>query len=439
MNRFFRTAYASAYVALITTLVAVISRGAHMPFLSFSCLYFGLVVFLLPEIVRKLGGLEALFGALGTLVALCGFLFLLKKPTLYIISYAICLASAAAFVPLLRHKTTHNDFDGKFRFSLIALGCFIALTMVAGLTEKNVFGINVDHVKQALKDIIPILIVLLSTGVLLLRGLRAQQGIVDERAFNRRQLRDTLIFGAAVTAVFAADPFHYLNVAADFVMDKVIRPLIELIRLGLKKFVELITNPHPPNYGYNEDFLGPASPVNITPPPEMPVETLDPREVTKQSEQFYRTLVTIFMIVAAVLVLTFLIGQLTRLIKKLMNKDKMRGTGYPNEETTDLPPEGGDDREARPSRFSRDPRLRMRYLYREFMHHLKSIQIPIKPSDTCTDINSKAKSTLRCAREETEEFTSLYKPARYRLTKEPERADADRMKKLLGEIRERER
>ena len=44
MNRFFRTAYATTLVYLLLTLVAVLIARVGMPFLAFSCLYFGLLL-----------------------------------------------------------------------------------------------------------------------------------------------------------------------------------------------------------------------------------------------------------------------------------------------------------------------------------------------------------------------------------------------------------
>ena len=69
MNRFLRTAYSTTLVYLYLTLFVVTFSGVSMPFPAFSCLYFGLLVCLLPGILRKLEGLEVLFTLLGAVTA----------------------------------------------------------------------------------------------------------------------------------------------------------------------------------------------------------------------------------------------------------------------------------------------------------------------------------------------------------------------------------
>ncbi|MBO4848957.1 MAG: DUF4129 domain-containing protein [Clostridia bacterium] len=440
MNRFFRTSYSAALAAFFATLTAVTAKGLPMPLLSFSCIYFGLLVFMLPHIVPRLEGRETLFGLVGAAVMAAGVLFVVRMPAVYVVGFLICLAAAYIFIPLLRHQTTHSDFEAKFRFSLICAGCFTALLMVGGLTEKNIFEINPDNVKQALVSAVPVAILLLASGVLLLRGLRAQQGIVDVRAFNRRQLRDTLIFSGIVTAVFAADPFRWLSQAADYIYEKLLKPLRYLIEDGLRKLFELMRNPHPPQYDPGAYTEPPADLVNVTPSPPPEIQpTPDPTDVAKNSDDLMKTLLTIFMIVAMAAVLIFVVCELVKLIKKLMQNSKPRGSGYPNEERSALPPDDEGPKEDRPNRFSRDPRRRIRYHYREYMHHLRSKKIPIAPSDTCTDINQRARHTLRRKKSETEELTEIYRRARYRMGSEPERADAERMKQLVNDIKNDDR
>ena len=61
MNRFFRTAYATTLVYLLLTLFAVLIARVGMPFPAFSCLYFGLLLCLLPGALPHLNGKERLF------------------------------------------------------------------------------------------------------------------------------------------------------------------------------------------------------------------------------------------------------------------------------------------------------------------------------------------------------------------------------------------
>ena len=74
MNHFFRTAYSTTLVYLCLTLFGVLSTGLSMPFLAFSCLYFGLLLFLLPDMSQRLTGKGRLFHLTGAMTAMLGFL-----------------------------------------------------------------------------------------------------------------------------------------------------------------------------------------------------------------------------------------------------------------------------------------------------------------------------------------------------------------------------
>ena len=437
MNRFFRTAYSTTLTYLYLTLLTVSITGIGMPFLSFSCLFFGLLVFLLPSVVRKLQGREVLCGILGALIALAGFLFLLRRPVIHIAAHGIGIAAAALYLVVLRFNTKHSDFEAKFRFSVIATACVVFIFVIAGMTDTDFFILEKEDVLQALYSIVPLAIVLLAAGVLLLRGLRSQQGIVDEASFNRRQLRDTVVFAAIVSAVFAANPFVYLNKAVNYIIDNVIQPLSKLIGKGFSALLDLLVNRNPPPPGGGAEVETTMLSGDITPAPELPEITLDPAEVQRNSDDLYRTLVTIFFIAAAIVVLIILIRELVKLIKKLKLGGDGAGFGYPNEVREKLDPEEGRKKD-KPARLTRDPRLRMRNLYRDYLHYLRSMKINKQPTDTCSEINRRAEYTLRRKQAETEEFTELYETARYCRESEPNRRDADRMKRLLGEIRDKE-
>lgn len=433
MNRFFRTAYSTTLIYLIITFVLVTVTGVSMPFPSFLCLYFSLLVFLLPGAVHRLEDLRVLFGVLGAVVALAGFAFLIHHPLGHVIVYAVCVALAGVFLVVLRHNTTHDDFQGKFSFTLIAAAVFLAMFILAAMTENNIFELKPESVKRAMLDAVPIAMVSLATGVLLLRGLRAQQGIVDQKAFNRRQLRDTLIFSGIVGAVFSADPYKYLSMAVRFIMEKIVRPIIVFLSDGAKWILEQLRNPNPPNYNHIEYTEPPTELVQITPPPEIPQVTRSPEQVAKDSESLFNTLMTIFIIV----IIAFLLLLLYELFKKLIKRDRSKGSGYPNEIKTEIPPEEEEKKEDKPGRFSRDPRLKMRFFYREYIRHLRSSKIPVNPSDTCAEINMHAQNTLKYKQDQADEFTRLYENARYSFDEEPQKKDADRMKKLLSELKEK--
>ena len=438
MNRFFRTAFSTALVHYFVTFACVTVSGVGSSFPSFACVYFGLLVMLLPGIVKKLEGKRPLFAVLGSLVMLAGAVFVIRMP-IQLIGHAVTSCSAGLFLLILRHNTTHPSFAARFRFSIAAVIGVTALVLVAGLMEHNIFRLDPENIKLALYAVIPVAIVLLANGILLLRGLRAQQGIVDERAFNRRQLRDTLIFGGIVTAVFAVDPVRYIKLLLDLLYDKVVGPLSRLISRLLSALFDALVNRCPPNPSHAPYTEPPVVQADVTPVPDGFSATPAPQTPIRSSDAFYNTLVTIFCIVAGALVLAFLIFELVKLIKLLRNRFRDQGSGYPNEEKSYLPPEDEGGKKERIGRFTRDPRLRMRRTYRDFLDHLRSSKIVLKPSDTCSDVNLRAKKTLRGSQDETEEFTELYRTARYRMRREPTQADADRMRELYRRIRDKER
>ena len=221
MNRFFRTAYSTTLVYLCLTFFVVLFTRIRMPFPAFSCIYFGLLISLLPVVSRRLAGKDRLFYVIGALAAVLGFLplKLWNCPTAHWVIHLLGIAAAAVFLSVLRYRTTHSDFMAKYSFTAVMLLVLIALvylSMVTSVYRDGKAAERSEALNLAMNNIVPYAIVLLVTGVLLLRGLRAQEGIVDEHAFNRRQLRDTLIFAVLVTLVFVADPFLYLKKAATF-------------------------------------------------------------------------------------------------------------------------------------------------------------------------------------------------------------------------------
>ena len=437
MNRFFRTAYSTALLFFFLTLFAVVICGARMPFPAFSCLFFGLLVFLMPGFARRLEGREIPFMILGAVIALAGELFILlcRCPAAYYFVYAAALLGAALFIVLLSANTTYNDFEAKFRFTLVIAAVATAFIAVAGLSDSAVFNLKAENVVAAINCLVPIAIVMLAMGILLLRGLRAQPGIVDDRAFNRRQLRDTLIFGGIVTAVFVVDPVKAIKAAFDWLVHNALRKIYYWLYDMFGKFVELITVPHGSTPSATAvATAAPSEAVSITPLPELePIE----QEVPPQSEPFFRTLTVFFMILVGLILLYIVIKELVKLIRKLRSKSDNKSSGYPNEIREELPPEEEQPEEDKPSKRSRDPRDRMRLMYAEFMRRLRRKSVPISRTDTCGEIGVHAKTASPGESSEIDEFTGLYEKARYDLAEEPAESDAQRMKKLLGEIKER--
>ena len=110
---------------------------------------------------------------------------------------------------------------------LIGFGCLFTMT---DIYQDGQASARSETLRQAISGTVPYAIILLTSGTLLLRGLRAQLGIAEEQAFNRRQLRDVLIFAVLVTLVFAVDPFVYLKKALSFLLDEVLRPSVRALR-----------------------------------------------------------------------------------------------------------------------------------------------------------------------------------------------------------------
>ena len=437
MNRFLRTAYASTLAYLCLALLPALITGVAMPFAAFSCLYFGLLLTLLPAASKKLAGKEPLFTLLGAVVALFGFalLAILHCPLLHYFVHLAGILFAVAFLFLLRHRTTHADFKAKYQFIavlvLIVIG-FIYLSLLAGVDRNGDVPVQSENVRLAVNGIVPFAITLLMTGVLLLRGLRAQAGVVDERAFNLRQLRDTLIYAALVTVVFLIDPFVYLKKAVGFLLNDVLRPVASFLARLLSEFLYLISCTRP------EAGTPMPTPVPTADPNQLPVTK--PVEVTPEhyyleGDKLTLTLSYIFVAITALILLAILAFQIRKLIKRLRGGSKNRGRGYPHETREALSPETAEVGARRPRKRSEDPRERIRYLYAEFLRFLSKAPIRIRRTDTCGEIERRAEKGLNTDPSNLSDLTELYEKARYRQNDAPTADEAARMKTLLARIR----
>ncbi len=438
MNRFFRTAYAASLVYLCLTLLVVLITGVSMPFPAFSCLYFGLLLYLLPGAFPRLAGRERMFRILGAATAVLGFLplALWRCPAIHWFTHLAGLAAAAAFLSLLRHRTTHSDFLAKYRFTailLLLLVGFVYLALLTGIYQDGQVSKRSEALRQALNSAVPYAIVLLGSGVLLLRGLRAQEGVADEQAFRRRQLRDTLIFAAIVTLVFAVDPFAYLHKAASFLFHDVLRPAARFLIQLLDQLLQLLAR---------------KKPLTASEPAPTPEATADPglmpvtEPVEAEPERYYvdggdlsLTIAYIFLAIAALILLLILALQIRKLIRTLRQRGQNRGGGYPHETREALSPEEGTRRTGRLKRRGEDPRARMRRLYGEFLRYLQKARVRFDRTNTCGEIRRYAKRNLIADSSLLAAFTVLYEQARYRLKDAPTAADARRMKALLDRIK----
>jgi hypothetical protein len=442
MNRFLRTAYSTSLVYFVLAFIAALSTGVGMPFPAFLCLYFALLIILLPNAVPKLKGRGALLILPGVLLALLGFLAvkLYRCPSAHYIVHGLGLIAAAIFLGALRHRTTHDDFEAKFRFSVIAVLAFVAvmyLILLFGSTEELVVPIKKEYVKQAVDHGVPIAIMLLVTGVLLLRGLRGLQGTMSEKDFNRRQLRDVLVYGSLVSVVFMINPYLYRGLR--WFVNSVLHPAGQGVVWAFNKLLELLANKRMDPFEVPDVDTTPA-PSEYVPAPQtdMFVDKEPEHYMIDDADEgtLYRTLLYIFIAVAAAILLTILIIELVKLIEKLRERAGGRGRGYPNEIREALGDEDTGNRAEKPKKRG-EPRIRIRYYYREFMRLLRREHVRIEASDTCGSINDRARKTRRGKEEELSEFRELYEKARYRAEEAPAEQDAARMKTLYEELKNR--
>ena len=437
MNRFFRTAYSTTLVYLALTLLIVSFTGVKMPFPAFSFLYFGLLLCLLPGVLRQLRGREFLFYLIGAVTAALGFLPLALShcPISHWIIHLLGIGAAAAFLPLLRHRTTHDRFLAKYQFSavmLLVLIGLIALAMMPGLYTETA-GKRFEALRLAINTIVPYAIVLLVSGVLLLRGLRAGEGIVDEQAFIRRQLRDTLIFAVLVTLCFAVDPFLYLQKALYFVINDVLKPSFRFIMSILSYLLHLISVKRPEHETLATEET--SEPGGI--PPATEAAEPEPEHYDLEGSDVTAAVSNIFTIAVTIILVFVLVRQIRKLIRKLKERDPKRGDGYPNEVREALPQEDRTHREDKPKKRSADPRERIRWLYGEFLRHLKKQRIVYDRTDTCGEIENRAERHRASDPQTLSELTELYEEARYREEESPTEADAEAMKDLVSKVRKK--
>lgn len=438
MNRFLRTAYSTTLVYLVLALIASLATGAGMPFLSFLCLYFGLLVGLLPCAAPKLRGKEGLLGALGVLLALAGFvpIRLCGGTLIHCIAHGLGLLAAGLFVRTLRHRTIHDDFAAKFRFSAVLLLAAIAymyLSLLVGITDESLFSIRKEHLRQALDHLVPTAIMLLMTGVLLLRGLRGLQGMTDERAFNRQQLRDLLLYGAIVSTVFLVNPFPYLYRGMAWAIGRAARFFV----WAFDRLLELLANKDP-QFDPPSPEVTPEPSDDIPPPPAEMVTAQEPAQykIDEAGEStLYNLILYIFLAATAIALLVILIVEVRKLIRRLRLKSGSRSRGYPEEIRESLDRDDSAKKGQRPKRHSAAPRLRMRYLYGEFLRFLRRVPIRIRPADTCGEINDHAHKVIHVSDRDLAEFRQLYEQARYCDDRTPTEQDAARMKRLLDRLK----
>ena len=438
MNRFFRTAYSTTLVYLCLALFGVLITGVKMPFPAFSCLYFGLLLCLLPGVSHRLIGKERLFYVIGALTAVLGFLpvALGHCPMIHWIIHCLGIVAAAVFLSTLRHRTTHGVFLAKYEFTvvllLILIG-FIGLAMLTGVYQDGEAAARSRALSLAINCIVPYAIVLLASGVLLLRGLRAQPGMAGEQAFNRRQLRDTLIFAILVTLVFAVDPFIYLQKAVYFLLNDVLRPSARYLVQFLTVLLRSVSHQEQPA----AETLPPEETADPTPMPVVEPGETEPEQYFIEGNDLDLTIAYVLIAVAMLTLLFLLALQIRKLIRNLQARSRNRVSGYPNETYEMLPQKKETGEEGKPKRRSSDPRERIRYLYGEYLRYLNRLRVRFGRTNTCGEIQHHAENHTVADPATLSGLTTMYEKARYRLKEMPTEADTYIMKDLLDRIKKK--
>lgn len=442
MNRLLRTVYSVSYVYLPLTLIAVVVTGVDMPLLSYLCLLSGVLLALLPAVFERLANRKAAFAALGALAALLGFLPILLQACLLmqIIAYGLGVAAGVVFCALRHSQTSRVWFLHTFRISLglMVTAIFVLLVVVIPLLHDNgVTSLDRTRIRLALDNIIPVMILLLSTGVLLLRQLRSEQGGLDPQIIKRRQMRDLSVFGTLVGATFVIHLFVHLRNVFSHLYDRVLYPM--LVRLAglltdLFKQKSAMSDLFP---AYQQPYEMPDASIFPTAPDPTPagepsdIASFDPMLLDR--EVVYKVLLGIF-IASAVLVFGVLIaGAVRRFLERYRGRKDV--PGYPNETVEQIPEEEPEQKEEPPRKHSDDPRERMRYQYGEFLRCLRKTTVTVERTNTCGEIRRNADAKLRVEPETLNEFTDLYEKARYRQREAVTDGDAHRMKTLLGKIK----
>lgn len=384
MTRFFRTTFSVSITGLFLTLITGIATGVHVPFLSFSCVLFGLLIFLLPNVLQKYGDKSRLFALLGAVTALLGFLpiLLLRCPTFHYVTHGLFILSGAIFLGLLRHNTTYNNFKAKFGFVTAVTICLLVFVLVLATTPfkykysaDGTLLLNRENTNVAMNDVIAYAIVSLASGFLCLRGLRGEKGVVSEKSFRRRQLRDALIFAGTVSIVFSAMPLF--RIVWQFLLNNVLAPFAQLlVRLLEKTGISVMQQPSQILSGSPQPTAAPptlspeASSGSALPPEQIVPATL------KSSTPLLFALTSLLLLIV--------LGIAAFILVKALRRLKQNDTGYPNESREALPETEQPKKEEKISRRSADPRARIRYLYADFLRRLR--RISPKPQDGSPDI-----------------------------------------------------
>ena len=441
MSRLLRTVYTVSYVYLPLTLFAVIVTGVDMPLLSYLCLLSGVLLALLPAAFERFADRKTVFSALGALAALLGFLpiLLYACPVIQYIAYALGVAAGVVFCVVRRSPMSRVWFLHVFRISLGLMGAAVAvllLMVLPMLRDSEIVAFGKERIRLATDNIIPVMILLLATGVLLLRQMRSEQGGIDPQTIKQRQMRDLSIFGSLVGVTFVIHLFVRLRIVVTNLYDKVFYPLFVWIAGLLTDLFTRQTELEDLFPAFEQAYEMPDISIFSAAPDSVPAG--EPSVVSNfdlplpDSEVVYKIILVVLIAVSVIAFCVIVISCVRRFLERIRGRKDT--PGYPNE-TVEQITEEPQPHEEPPKKHSSDPRERMRYQYGEFLRCLRKTPVVVERTDTCGEIRRNANEKLLVEPETLNEFIDLYEKARYRQREAVTDADAYRMKTLLGKIK----
>lgn len=430
MNRFLRVSFIVGMAYTLAGLFVGSITGVMYPFGCYAMMWLGTLVFMLGTIVPKLNRYDALFKPLGGVIEALGFIFIIinKCAPIYYVFHAVMLVGSVLLAVFLKYNTIHRDFAAKFKFSVIAMLLIFCLMGLLTGGSENVF-FNMDFTVAAMINSIPSFIISIVMGILLLRGLRASVGIVDETEFNKRQLRDTVMFfGGCVLVIVTGLPRLIVRLA-ELISSTLINPLLLQFEKLMYNFVELLVNKNPPNVSGNQNIVQPTpNGVDITPMPTPGLtQSVTAEHVEDKSDEMVKILLILFAIILGAIILYVVISKLFKRGKRVVS------FGYPYEESETIE-DDAKMREKPVSRHSRLPRQKIRYYYYSFLKHIHRKGGEFRRSDTCEQVSDIAEGLVKGRTQELKEFSGVYRKARYNFSEEPTSEDAKRAKQLLDSL-----
>lgn len=435
MNRFLRISFIVGMAYTLVSLLVGSITGVMYPFGCYTMIWLGTLIFMLGVIITKLDRYDILFKILGIIIEAAGFIFIIinKCITVYYVIHAIMLIGSVLLAVFLKHNTIHRDFAAKFKFSVLAMLLLFCLMGLMTGGSENVF-FDMDFTVAAMINSIPSFIVSIVMGILLLRGLRAAVGIVDETEFNKRQLRDTVtFFGGCVLVIVTGLP-ELLVRFVELIAENLINPMLLWIQKLMYNFAELLVNKNPPQLPNNQGVVQTTpNAVDITPmstPGLTPSVTAE--QVEDRSNEMTKILLILFAIIVGAAILYVVISKLFKRGKRVVS------FGYPYEESETIE-DDGERREKPVSRHSRLPRQKIRYYYYTFLKHIHSKCGKLKRSDTCEQVADTAEKLDEGHMQELMEFSNVYRKARYNFSEEPTSEDAKQAKRLLDLLNKQKR